>query len=36
VQRVLEVICGHAVACELSGDRRVQRSHGRLTVSRRG
>jgi tRNA(Ile)-lysidine synthase len=35
VERVLEVVRGHAVACELSGDRRVQRSKGRLTVTDR-
>lgn len=32
VQRVLDVIRGRAGACELSGDRRVARSKGRLTL----
>jgi len=32
VERVLEVARGDAVACELSGGRRVQRSKGRMTV----
>ncbi len=32
VQRVLDVIRGRAGACELSGDRRVRRSKGRLTL----
>ncbi len=33
VERVLAVARGDAVACQLSGDRRVQRSHGRLTLT---
>jgi hypoxanthine phosphoribosyltransferase len=32
VDRVLDVALGHAVGTELSGGRRVRRSHGRLTV----
>ncbi len=32
VERVLKVVKGEVVACELSGHRRVQRSMGRLTV----
>jgi tRNA(Ile)-lysidine synthase len=32
VERVLGVVRGNAVACELSGHRRVQRSKGRLTL----
>jgi tRNA(Ile)-lysidine synthase len=33
VARVLTVVRGEAVACELSGGRRVRRSHGRLSVT---
>jgi tRNA(Ile)-lysidine synthase len=32
VERVLQVVRGEAVACQLNGSRRVQRSHGRLTL----
>ena len=33
VERVLDVARGRAVACELSGDRRVARSGGRLSIT---
>jgi hypothetical protein len=33
VARVMAVIRGDAVACQLAGDRRVQRSQGRLRVT---
>jgi tRNA(Ile)-lysidine synthase len=34
VTRVLEVVRGDVVACQISGDRRIQRSQGRLSVVR--
>ncbi|MDP9072867.1 MAG: TilS substrate-binding domain-containing protein, partial [Actinomycetota bacterium] len=33
VERVLDVACGRAVACELSGGRRVRRGAGRLSIT---
>jgi tRNA(Ile)-lysidine synthase len=35
VDRVLAVAAGRMVACELSGHRRVRRSHGQLLLERR-